>query len=179
VAVVLAHSAAFFLAEPNPHHRQALLAATGHRYWTLVASLAMALLVAGLASLVWKGVRGSGGSSTAETFVGLARRLALVQVLGFVLLEGAERLTVGGSLVELAGEPVLGIGIIAQILTAFVGAALVALLARVVEAIVASRSRGGARAPRAIRPVGTSNSTWSPAHLAVGGLTLRGPPISR
>ncbi len=177
MGVIVAHVAAFFVAEPHSHARDELLAATGHRYWAVTIAAALALLVASMATLVWNRVRAANPASAGEMFVEAAPRLALVQVLGFVLLEGVERITVGHGLLDLFAEPVVVIGIVAQIVVALLGAAVVALLTRLVDAVVASIRSGVARAPRVLSLPPEIPFIPSNLHLALGGLTLRGPPL--
>ena len=178
LGVIVAHGAAFVLAAPNPHARQELLASTGHGYWAVAIAAGVGLFVAALAGVVWAGLRTSEPASPGDVFRRFAARLALLQVVGFVLLEGAERVAVDGSLAELWTTPVLGIGIVAQVLVALVGAALVAALSRAVAVVALALRRAPARPARSLTATATSVSIWAPAHLAVGGLTLRGPPSS-
>jgi hypothetical protein len=178
LGVILAHVLAFLVAEPHSHVREELLASTGHRYWALTVSIALALFVGGLVSLVWNGVRAAQPRSAARLFLEAAPRLVPLQVIGFVLLEAAERLVVGHLTCDLLTEPVLVIGVITQVAVALVGAALIALLSRVVAALVSAIRRPIARAAQTLTPTSTSDHGWSPVHVAAGGRTLRGPPAS-
>ncbi|MDP8956523.1 MAG: hypothetical protein M3N24_06160 [Actinomycetota bacterium] len=178
LGVILAHCAAFVIVQPDRHLRHELLTETGHTYGT---GLALALFVAGLASLVWNSIHASRMRSMGEVFRAAAPKLTLLQVIGFVLLEAAERMFRHGSLLlgELLTEPVLAIGVMAQVVVAILGAALVALLSRAVAAIAAAIRSSATRPARILIPTSTSDAEWSQVHLAVGGLTLRGPPASR
>ena len=182
LGVVSAHVVAFLIVEPDPHLRHELLTETGHTYGAAGIAIGLALFVAGLASLVWNSIHASRMRSTADVFHGVVPRLALLQVLGFVFLEGAERVIAHGSplaLAELAAEPVLAIGVMAQVLVSVVGAVVIALLSRAVSAIAAAVRESTVRPARILIPASTSDAEWSQVHLAIGGLTLRGPPSSR
>jgi hypothetical protein len=178
LGVIVAHGAAFVMAAPNPHVRQELLASTGHGYWAVAIAAGVGLFVAALAGVVWSGLRTPQPASAGNVFRRFASRLALLQVVGFVALEAVERVAVGGSLAELWTTPVVGLGIVAQVLVALVGAALVATLIRVVAAVASALRRVSARPARSLTAGATAGFVWAPAHLAVGGLTLRGPPPS-
>lgn len=178
LGVILAHCVAFLIVEPDAHMRHELLTRTGHMYGT---GFGLALFVAGLASLVWNSIHASRMRSMAEVFRAVAPKLAVLQVAGFVLLEAAERLFISGSvgLAELVTEPVFAIGVVAQIVVSIVGAVVIALLSRAVAAIAAALRPSLTRPARILIPTSTSDAAWSQVHLAVGGLTLRGPPSSR
>ena len=178
LGVILAHCAAFVMVEPDAHMRHELLTETGHTYGT---GFGLALFVAGLASLVWNSIQTSRMRSTAEVFRAVAPKLVLLQVAGFVLLEAVERLISSGSLglVELATEPVFVIGVVAQVVVSVVGGIVIALLSRAVAAIASAIRPSTARPARILIPTATSDAEWSQVHLAVGGLTLRGPPFTR
>ena len=175
--VLLGHCSAFLIVEPDSHLRHRLLESTGHTYGT---GIGLAVFVGGLASLVWNSIQASRMQSMAEVFKAVAPKLALLQVLGFLLLEAIERLVTHGSLAgaaELTTEPVLAIGVVAQLVVSILGAAVVALLSRAVAAMATSRP-STARPTRLLIPTSTSDAPSSQVHLAVGGLTLRGPPAS-
>ncbi len=178
LGVILAHCAAFLIVEPDAHMRHELLTQTGHMYGT---GFGLALFVAGLASLVWNSIHASRMRSTADVFRAVAPKLAVLQVAGFVLLEAAERLITNGSvgMVKLVTEPVFAIGVIAQVIVSLVGAVVIALLSRAVAAIAAAMRQSNTRPARILIPTATSDAEWSQVHLAIGGLTLRGPPSSQ
>ena len=178
VGVLVAHAAAFILAAPNPHVREELLASTGHGYWAVAIAAGVGVFVAGLAGLVWDGLRASVPAPMGDVFRRFSLRLAILQITGFVVLEAAERLAAGGSVADLWATSVLGIGIMAQVLVALIGAAVVATLSRVVAALASVGRRSFSRAARTLTATSTPDSIWAPAHVAVGGLTLRGPPTS-
>ena len=174
--VAFAHGLAYLLAEPNSHAREELLASTGHGSWALMIPAAMALLVAGLAGFVWTRVRRAPADSPSAIFLEAAPRLALLQTVFFVLLEAAERLSTGHSLVSLAAEPVVVIGVVGQIVVALLGAAFLALFSKVVDAIVAAVRRSALRAPRSLPRRFLADTPSLGSRLALGGPTVRGPP---
>lgn len=178
LGVILAHGVAFLIAAPNPHLREDLLAATGHGSWAVAIAAGVGLFAAALGGLIWDGLRRSGDEGVGDPFRRFAVRLALLQVVAFGALEAAERLAAHGSLAELGSAPVVAIGVITQVLVALVGAALVAMLSRVVAALASVIRRSAVRAARTLTATSTSDSVWAPAHVALGGLTLRGPPTS-
>lgn len=98
-----------------------------------------------------------------------------MQVVGFLVLEVAERVVSGHAWSEVLHEPVVAIGVIAQILVALIGAVLLRGVARVVARI---------RSTRNSHTEPTSTVRYLPSRvigvpavaLAAGGLGLRGPP---
>lgn len=95
-------------------------------------------------------------------------RLALLQGGGWLLIEGLERVSSGhGALLDRA----MVVGLLVQLVMAVVGVLLLALLAKVVRLLVASRRRWR-RQPERRRPSMVRNGCWprlSPA-------APRGPP---
>jgi hypothetical protein len=175
--VVLSHSLSFLFVEPDPHARQRLLDATGHRYFTWVTAVAIGILVAGLAGGTIK--RLGGGVEEAvyrRTFVGSAAPLVLIQVVAFIALESVERLVVDGSPLGPLTDPVMAMGCVVQIVVAVVGALLLVALAHGVDCIAA---RFLASPPQ---PTGPARAWWATSVLpptpapATGGPTVRGPP---
>src|SRR5919109_779376 len=125
--VVAAHALAFLVVAPDPVRREQLLDATGHKGWPLVVSVLMGVLVVGLVGFAADSLR---RGRIARVPLGTVGRLIFLQGVGFVLLEGLERLATGrglGALVELPSEPVIAIGLALQVLLAFAGAMLLAL----------------------------------------------------
>jgi hypothetical protein len=178
VGVVLTHALAYAVAVPDPARRAALLEATGHGQWRLISALALGALVAALCGFaVDRATRPHGKRLSVRSLYRFAAvRLVVVQVLGFVALEAAERAAVG-HVSSLAHETILPIGILLQLLFSLVGALVLVVLARTLDLL------GELLFPR------TSPATgfiWLPVpfrgrrpHLApaTGGPTLRGPPF--
>jgi hypothetical protein len=121
------HAFAYALVEPDPHHRAALLDATGHGYlpslsWVLLAGV-IAAVVAGVAAGYVHRHPVHGGSKHP------ARWLLPAQAASFVLLEVLERLSSGASLRTLSVSLLL-VGILVQLLVGVVVVLLVAGLHR-------------------------------------------------
>jgi hypothetical protein len=167
------HVVAYLVASPDPHAREALLGATGHGYLSIAGPAAVSVLIAGVAGFFVDRLRRSDG--TLSFTVGeLAARLIALQCLSFLGLEATERLLHGAPLDALL-QPVVGIGLVLQIVGACVAALVLFAFGRVIE--LALHARRGARRrergplrPRIVRPV------RRPV-LAVGDRTLRGPPL--
>jgi len=174
--VVLAHVLAYFMAAPHRNGRDMLLRASGHRHWAVVASLALGALVAGLIWFTTQATRPDRVWSLGARafFVSTARRLVLLQVGGFVLLEASERLLFGAGFGLLA-EPVVLIGILLQVVSALGAAGLLVVFARTLD-----RLCGRSSAARIVASPGPRPRVWilPPRFLlAAGGATLRGPPL--
>jgi hypothetical protein len=164
------HYLSYWFVAPDSHHREDLLAATGHAgespFVILSISALLAACIAVLGGRVPKRLTGA-----IPTFV----RLAAMQTLAFLALETFERIIEGTPLIEAAREPVLWLGIVAQLVVAGGGTALLRLLQR------AAAVGTGARPPSLPRPL---------ASVAVDGSVVlfsrndgrlweaRGPPRS-
>lgn len=97
------------------------------------------------------------------------RHLALAQVVGWLLVEGLERLAAGhGALVD----PALLLGLLVQVVVAVVGVVLLRLVAEVVRLVVRAGGGRRKRAPRRRAPV-VLNGCWPRFSPAVP----RGPPV--
>jgi hypothetical protein len=127
--LVLGHALAYVLAVPDPHHRDLILARTGHDYLPALTQLALILSFAAaatafaLGALARRDVWSSGSGS-------LAARLVVVQVCAFVGQELVERVVTGAPLADLVQDHLLLAGISAQIVVALAGAALLRWLTR-------------------------------------------------
>lgn len=163
------HWLAYLVVRPDGHERGHLLEATGHGYWPVAASVAVALAAAGVVGHVAAGLRGR-----SPGFGRTLRNLAVPQAAGFVALELAERAVSGahgGRLLPL----LLAAGVAFQLVVAAALAALTTLLVRAVERLVSiarpRRRRLSASAfhrPRAVHvPSG---------RMLAGPRATRGPP---
>jgi hypothetical protein len=176
--VAVAHILAFLLAAPDPFRREQLLDATGHGAWPLLVTLAMGALVVALAGFAVGRLRDPGRVRQAPFYLGTARRLVIMQVLGFLLLEASERVATGKGLAGLSALPfesVIAIGLVAQVLMALAGATVLALLDRVMGGLVLF-FRQTARAPRRLVSRGTPGIRVPLLRIASGPANLRGPP---
>jgi hypothetical protein len=174
--VALAHVLAFVLAAPDPIRREQLLEATGHGAWPLLVTIATGALVAALAGFAAGRLRDD--RPPAVLYRATVGRLMLLQMAGFLVLEAFERLGTGRGLAGVAGlpmEPVILIGLAAQVLVALAGAILVVLLARFLDQLILTL-RSTPRAPRVLTPAGTLDVAFPRLRISSGPANLRGPP---
>ena len=175
--VVAGHSLGYAAAAPDGHHRQELLAESGHGAWEFVIPCALALLVAGLARFACRRVWDARSSeANGPLFFGTAKRLVLVQSLGFIGLEAAERAFSGEGALAIVHERPVAFGLLAQLLLSVVGAAFLVLFRRAIELVRASlrpAERSKARPPSQ-RP---APHVWIrlPTELCTS-ISSRGPP---
>jgi hypothetical protein len=174
--VVAAHLLAFLIVAPDPLLREELLETTGHGAWPMVVSVAMGAIVIGLAGFI-AGPRP--GRSQPRAFpLHIASRLLLLQIGGFILLEGLERLAMGKGMAAvgaLASEPVIVIGVVAQVITALVAALFLMLLDRVIVTLV-DVLRSSPRPPRALPSWVVVGRPGPLRMVAAGPGKPRGPP---
>lgn len=174
-AMVGSHWLAYLLAAPDAHDRAALLAGTGHGYWPLAATLAAAALFVGLVGFVGDRLHRRTADSRSDIFRRAAPKLLGLQVTGFVLLEVTERIA-AGHVIEAATfvGPTMLIGLLVQLVAAVISAAVLGLVAYVIERFVA-------RPPRVRRstivPLFTSLVPAPRPLPASGAYSLRGPPV--
>jgi hypothetical protein len=139
--LVGAHLLGYLVVAPGDIARSFLLTQTGHGYLSRAITLAVAsAIVAGLTSALLGVLRASRPGWSGAHWPGLAVRLSLLQVAGFLALETAERLLAGAPLADLGG-PVLAVGVPLQVVVAMLGAAVLALIDR--AAAVVTTSLGG------------------------------------
>ncbi|HEX2031043.1 MAG TPA: hypothetical protein VHL78_06555 [Actinomycetota bacterium] len=174
--VALSHFLAFLVATPDHAARSDLLSQTGHGYWPYFIAVALGALVAGLVGFAGERAWGEAdGAGFRSLYRFTAIRLLVLQAVGFLLLEGAERLIVHGSLDGLLSEPVVIIGLLVQAAVALAGALLLVLFVRVVDRVRALFRRS-ARPPRVALPRGPLAFTPPPLPVAGGGPAPRAPP---
>jgi uncharacterized protein (DUF2062 family) len=175
--IAIAHCLAYVMVEPQAHARHHLLESSGHRYWPWLLALAAGALVAGVAGGIVASIRaGAQPLSDGRVFGRAVIRLVPAQIVLFVLIEWLERSTAGGLSIEQLTAPVFLVGVICQVVVAFVGAAVVVMLSNAVAAFV-RRTRGGLDSPSASPIIFSSADAIVLRPLvAVGGRTLRGPP---
>lgn len=127
--LVLGHALAYVLAIPDPHHRDLVLARTGHDYLPAAAQLALILAFAGAAAAATGGIlsRRDAGS---DRWLTLAVRLAIVQASAFACQEVVERIATGAPLAGLVDQHLLVAGLAAQVVVAFAGSAVLRWIAR-------------------------------------------------
>ena len=165
-----AHSIAYWLVAPDPHHHARLLLSTGHGYWGVVTPIAMGLAVAGIAVAL---ISRAGASAR---FSVVATRAVALQLLAFLAMETIERASVGGSLAVIK-EPVVLVGLVVQMLIALVIAGLLLVLTRALDSSTGS-SVLPLPAGRRSQPPKTHTETPALLELRYGGALLRAPPAA-
>jgi hypothetical protein len=164
-----AHSIAYRIAAPEPHHHASLLLETGHGYWSFVTPLAVGLAVAGIAGALL------GGDRSQQRFGGIAARAVILQVVAFLVMETVERASIGGPLSVLQ-EPVVLIGLAVQVLVALALAGLLLVLTRVLDA--STHSNALLPRPRVLKSfVETVRESSRLKGFEYGGALLRAPPV--
>lgn len=175
LGVVIAHSLAYVMAEPDPHERLGLLEHTGHRWWTAVMAAGIGLGVICLGALIERWRRSSDDASFDRRLVALW--LGTFQMGAFLGLESLERLVSGGHISSVLTEVPVVLGLALQIVLVVLEVWLLAALAAGVRALVAHFHRPEPR--RRFIPLAVALSLPAPRPLvAAGGLSLRGPPNS-
>jgi hypothetical protein len=176
---MVGHAVAYALAVPEPGRRLAVLASSGHAYWSAAIAAAIVLGLLSLAATVARHFRaglGTGSRQAGEPLGRLAGRLALLQVTIYLVQELIERAAAGVPL----GGPVDG-----RLLLTGVGVQLLVALALALGLAWAGRvAEGAGRALRRRRPhrpdPGPARllpTAWvRPAILLAAGLGGRAPP---
>lgn len=175
----VAHTLLYLVEVPDTRARDAVLAATGHGYWSVALAGAIVLgLVAAYATAVRhfrRGLQRAAAPAAPDRVDTLALRLAIYQSAIFVVQEGVERLAAGGSAGHLAATSnLLLVGIAAQVLVAFGVAAVLAGLGRAAEAV--GRALRAARGLAARRPVRRPAQRVRRSRLLGGPAAIRAPP---
>lgn len=131
--VIAGHFLGYRLVFPGIPQRHGILIETGHGYLPLGARIAVMLAVVAAAVSVTSGYRRARARMDRRPgFTGVALRLSLLQVLGFVCLEFLERVAAGVPFHHFL-LPVLAVGLVAQVAVAAIGAGLLVLLERAGE----------------------------------------------
>ncbi|MGH2703806.1 MAG: hypothetical protein ACRDJ4_01525 [Actinomycetota bacterium] len=175
LGLLAGHAADYVLVAPGAARRSALLAGSGHGYletaWVVLAALA---IVSAVTAFGLGYARRPSRRSGARFPLG-AVWIALVQALGFVLLEAAERLLSGSSLHDHLGS-ILLVGVPLQLAFGIVGGLVLFALERVGERVgrAVSPRRMLRRKPEASRPAA---ELLAPRSALVGPFRVRGPPL--
>jgi hypothetical protein len=180
--VVIAHCGTLVLVGDRPVlvgvelHGVAHLLRSGEHGLGIGIGLALGLFVAGLVALpvarLWKPAAAVAHELGMYRYA--ASRLAVFQVLGFLLMEGAEFWLLNGHLAHFHEGPALLLGIAAQVVVALAGALLL-----VAMTAVGSFVRRRATLPsdsEEQRPVPISRLAPPRFAVARGGASWRGPP---
>jgi len=173
------HTLGYLVAVPDIQVRSAVLAQTGHAYWSMSVAAAMVFGVLAAVSVaadhVRRGLRHQRPAAVHEDVGGLAWRLALLQPAIYVGHEILERLVVGAPLSDLLGHQLLLTGVVVQMLVALGVAAVLTLLGRAAEAA----GRALRPAPRPAPTPAPSSRPATAAHasrLLAGSASIRAPP---
>jgi hypothetical protein len=179
VGLVGGHLLGYLFAIPDAGARDALLARTGHSY------LSKALIVASAAAIVAGATASVLGAARARqpgrgplSYRNVALHLVALQLVGFLLLEVAERLLAGAPGADLL-SPVLIVGLPLQAVVAAVGALVLVLVARTAAAVV--RALAAVTFPAEAPPAAPTLPIEQPlprTPLASPRIT-RGPPLVR
>jgi hypothetical protein len=179
VAVLVAHWAAYLVAVPHAGLRDELLLTSGHGYWLLAVK---ASLVLGTAALVASAIdalrrRARPDDAPGWTWRGALISLVVVQLCAFTLLEVGERMLAGEPWLTMLHHDVYAWGLLAQLLIAPVGAALLALAARALRNVAGIRVSIAAAAPRRSLAVALPAApAYLPPRDWCGTFSTRGPP---
>lgn len=175
--VLAGHWLGYMAALPDPRQRLQLLASTGHGYWLGAVRVGVVVAVVAAAAFVASRVRHeAAGEDDEPTTLGVARRLAVLQLLGFLGMEVAERLLAGAPLSSLWSHDVLVFGLLAQLVVAALVAMALVGLGRAAVAVVRTLTarRAALARPASVRlPIRLPRSRL---RLLAGTIGLRGPP---
>ena len=127
------HALGYGVAVPDDLHRTILLDATGHGYMPSASRFAIMLGIAAVITGILAGYLHRPATSQ-PAFMKVAGRMALLQCLGFVVLEVAERIVASASMSTLSLS-VLLVGLLSQAVVAFVLALLIVGLRRLGAAL--------------------------------------------
>ena len=178
---VAGHGLAYALAVPEPGRRLAVLAGSGHTYWSAAIAAAIVLGLASLGATLVRHFRAglrTGGRPAGEPPGRLTARLALLQVTIYLVQELIERAAAGVPLVGPVDGRLLLTGIAVQLLVAGALALGLAWAGRVAEVVGRALRRRRLLRPDP-RPAGISSAGWvRPAILLAAGLGERGPPAN-
>jgi hypothetical protein len=173
--VVGAHVLDYAVVVHDHAHRSAVLHHTGHAYLSSAVTAAIVAAVAGaLASGLVGFQSGRKGRDARLSWRHVALRVAAAQGVGFVLLEGAERVSAHVSPTSLDVR-LLVVGVALQLVLGCLAAGLLVLMERAGRA--AGRALRTAPSPRVAAlgfPLPSPSS--SPRRVVVGGRAARGPP---
>jgi hypothetical protein len=135
--LVGAHVVDYLVLVPNGAARHHVLIQTGHGYFGEAGVLAFAaavIAVLAVASLGYRRGRDRTAEPPAMGLAAMARRLAALQVGGFLLMEVTERLAAGASTSHLV-DPYVVTGIVIQVVVAALAAAVLVLTESAAEIV--------------------------------------------
>jgi hypothetical protein len=181
-----AHTLLYLVAVPDTKARAAVLAESGHGYWSWALAAALVLGVVSAVATVGRhfrrGLRREAAASWSRRAGGdpvglLAARLAALQVGIYLVQELLERLMAGLPLASVAHEQFLLLGLPVQVLVAVAVATVLVVLGRAAEAV--GRALRPPRAPARLRlPVPRPVVAVRASRLAAGPAAIRAPPAA-
>ena len=177
---VVGHGLAYALAVPEPGRRLAVLAGSGHAYWSAAIAAAIVLGLVSLGATLARHFRAglrTGDRPAGEPLGRLAVRLALLQVTIYLVQELIERAAAGVPLGGPVDGRLLFTGIAVQLLVAAALALGLAWAGRVAEVAGRALRRRFLRRPDP-RPARLRPTGWvRPASLLAAGQGGRSPPV--
>jgi hypothetical protein len=176
----VAHTLIYLVEVPDTRARAAVLAATGHGYWSVAVAAAIVLGLVAAGATVARHFRHGAGAAVPpvapDRIDQLGFRLALLQSAIFVVQEAIERLAAGAPLGALAApSSLLLTGIAVQVLVALGVASVLAGLGRAAEAVGRALRAAGPPTTSALlvhRPAGPVRGS----RLLGGPAAIRAPP---
>ena len=179
---VVGHALAYAMAVPEPGRRLAVLASSGHAYWSAAIAAAIVLGLVSLGATVARHFRAGlrpVRRPAGEPLGRLAGRLALLQVTIYLVQELIERSAAGVPLGGSVHGRLLLTGVAVQLLVAAFLAVGLAWAGRVAEVAGRALRRRRLQRPDA-RPARLRPARWvRPARLLAAGLGGRAPPAFR
>ena len=175
--IVAGHQASFFVASSDSAHRHALWESTGHGSWASVHAIVIALAAAVVIGFVGALVRSKGASRPPSGRYRWALvRLAVMQVIGFTVVEVVERSNAGAGIAEVLSDRILLIGLAVQIVVAALACLVLFFISQVVAMLWGPRQqRFGARP---LPNFFSTETRIAGLDLTTCAWSLRGPPLS-
>jgi hypothetical protein len=176
--MLLGHMIAYVIALPMPDDRAGVLDASGHGYWSWAVPLATGLFCWAVVGHVRRHFQEGRSHAGSPSTWGLGRRLVVIQVGLFLLVELTERAVAGEALATLGREQLLLIvGLVTQVVVA-------AALDRLCSWLAQAAGRLGRWLSGSDQPTVAAAMPWSAlTALAASAVptsprTSRGPPWS-
>lgn len=178
VSVLVGHWLAYLAAVPHAGLRDELLLTSGHGYWLLAVKASLVLGTAALAGSGIDAVRRRRAEEVPRwTWRAALISLVVVQLCSFTFLEAGERILAGEPWQAMVHHDVYAWGLLAQLLLAPLGAALLRVIGRALQGVatlsVALTPIAAARAVSVPVPAlqgFVSRRDWR------GAFATRGPP---
>ena len=174
-AAYVGHSLSYHSVAPDASHRAHLLETTGHGSNGRVTAVLLGLLIFALSGMVARRAARTGGARLKLSYKSVLIHLLSLQASGFIIMEVLERLHAGSSLSAL-GDPVILLGLAAQVVMALVGAMIVVLFVRLARLLRPTAAFPTAKSPdQSFAPRSSFTLCTSVVSLA---WSVRGPPAS-